>query len=305
MRKTKALIPILISINLLISACVYIVLPEGLDLSKAKASKGWSAVVTQVSQTDVGDLHIDLTIRNDTGDWSMMRAVEGTPAVLSTGGTKQNCETVFVGTGGHRLAPGFQMRGYITGPKNEPETQLIYVECKGVQAEEGATLAVNYNAYIGEMDYYKQEEGESSGVIEVELDQVEADLTYPIFEDVEGLIQNKDVTFTGLSENVLTLIDVQRNEQGFEFKWQNFNPTEFALKLHIGNPPVIGSDGIIYNRYEIMDLASTPLTPSGGNAEWTTTAAVPPEVTGCYMLLSVESKNMRHYVNYAIDLTEH
>jgi hypothetical protein len=302
--KTKVLIPILISINILISACVYIVLPEGLDLSKGETSKGWSAVVTGVNQTDTGDLHIDLTIRNDTGDWSMMKAIEGAPAVLTTGGKKHNCETVFVGTGGHRLAPGFQMRGYMAGTKNNPEMQFIYVECKGIQAEAGSTLTFNYLAYTGEMDYYQQEEGEASGTIMVELDQVTTDLTYPVFENIEGLIQTTDVSITGLSDNVLSLVDVQRSGQGFEFKWQNYNPTEFALKLHIGNPPVIGSDGIIYNRYEIMDLASTPLTPAGGKVEWTTNAAVPPEVTGFYILLSVESKNMRHYVNYAIDITD-
>lgn len=303
MCKTKKLIPILISINLLISACVYIVLPEGLDMSKAEASKGWSAVVTGVSQTAASDLHVDLTIRNDTGDWSMLRIPEGQPAVLTIDGKKHNCATVFVGTGGHRLAPGFQMRGYISGMKSDPKVQLIYVECAGVQAAPGAVLAINYIANTGEMDYYHQEDGQSTGIIEVELDQVAADLTYPIYEEVDGLIQPTDIEITGLSDNIITLVDVQRTAEGFEFKWQNSNPTEFALKIHIGNPPVIGSDGIIYNLYEIMDLATTPLTPSKGTAEWVTKAAVPPDVTDCYILLSVESKNMRHYVNHAIDIT--
>ncbi len=303
MRNLKKLIPIILTIQLLVSACVYIVLPEGLELSRKTTSRGWSAVVTGVSQTAAGDLHVDLAIRNDTGDWSMLKTVEGQPAVLTSGGIEHNCETVYVGTGGHRLAPGFQMRGYTAGTKSEPRTQLLYVECKGVQAEAGATLAVNYLAYTGEMDYYRQEEGQSSGSLEVELDQVVTDLTYPVFETIDGLIQSPDVSITGLSDNVLTLVDITRNEQGFEFKWQNTNPTDFALKLHIGNPPVIGSDGIIYNLYEIMDLASTPLTPAKGSAEWTTIAAVPPEVKGCYILLSVESKNMRHYVNYAIDIS--
>ncbi len=303
MSKFNKLIPVILTINLLVSACVYIVLPEGLDMSKGTFSGGWSAVVTGLSQTPGGDLHVDLTIRNDTGDWSMLKTVEGQPAVLTSGGKKQNCETVFVGTGGHRLAPGFQMRGYMAGPKTEPRVQLIYVECKGVQAEPGAKLSVNYLAYTGEMDYYHQEEGQSSGTLEVELDQIASDLTYPVFEEIDGLIQNTDVSITALSNNTISLVDVLRSDEGFEFKWQNYNPTEFALKIHIGNPPVIGSDGIIYNLYEIMDLASTPLTPAKGSVEWTTKAAVPPEVKDCYILLSVESKNMRHYVNYAIDIS--
>lgn len=303
MSMRKALIPFLIIINLLVSACVYIVLPEGLDAAQSNDSKGWSAVVTGVSQTEAGDLRIDLTIRNQTNDWSMMKAEDGKPAELNSGGNTTECDASFVGTGGHRLAPGFQTRGYTGGTKSEPKTQLIYVECPGAQAAEGAKLTINYISYSGELDYYHQEEGSATGTIELELDKVETDLTYPIFEPVEGLIQPPDVSITGLSDNVLTLLEAQRAENGFEFKWQNYNPTEFALKLHIGNPPVIGSDGIIYGYYEIMDLASTPLTPAGGNVEWATQAAVPPDVTNAFILLSVESKNMRLYVNYALDIT--
>lgn len=304
MSMRKALIPILILINLLGSACVYIVLPEGLDMAELKESKGWSAVVTNVGQTDAGNLRIDLTIRNQTNDWSMMKAVDGEPAILTSGGQAIECDPAFVGTGGHRLAPGFQMRGYTGGTKSEPTIQLIYVECEGATAAPGAKLSIDYISYSGELDYYHQEEGSETGTLELDLDKVEQNLAYPIFEPVEGLIQPSDVSITGLSDNVLTLLEAQRIEKGFEFKWQNYNPTEFALKLHIGNPPVIGSDGIIYGYYEIMDLASTPLTPAGGKVEWVTNAAVPPDLTGAYILLSVESKNMRLYVNYAIDISD-
>ena len=163
MSKRKAMISFLILINLLVVGCVYIVLPEGLDVQESKGSRGWSAVATNVSQTNTGDLHIDLTIRNQTNDWSMMKAVEGQPAVLTGGdGKDHDCETVFVGTGGHRLAPGFQMRGYTAGTKSEPKVQLIYVECQGVQADPGAKLAVDYLSYSGELDYYHQEAGESA-----------------------------------------------------------------------------------------------------------------------------------------------
>jgi len=305
MSKRKALIASLIIINLMASACIYIVLPEGLDVQSSDLSKGWSAVVTGVSQSDAGDLHIDLTIRNETGDWSTMKAEEARPAVLTTSdGTSHNCETVFVGTGGHRLAPGFQMRGYTGGTKAEPEIQMLYVECKGVQNTPGSKLAIDYVAYSGELDYYHQEEGESSGTLELELDQIVTDVSYPVSQPIEGLIQNTDLSITALSENVITLLDVQRTEKGLEFRWQNYNPTEFALKIHIGNPPVIGADGIIYGYYEIMDLTSTPLTPAGGNVDWVTQATVPQDVKGFYILLSVESKNMRRYVNYAIDITD-
>jgi hypothetical protein len=305
MSMRKPLIPLLLIINLMMSACIYIVLPEGLETTKSNNSKGWSAVVTNVSQTEAGDLHIDLTIRNETTEWSTMKAVEGQPAVLTIGDGKSHaCETVFVGTGGHRLAPGFQMRGYTAGTKAEPQVQLIYVECKGVQASAGSKLTIDYIAFSGELNYYHQEEGESKGTLELKLDQVVTDLNYPIFEPVEGLIQEPGVGIPALSDCVITLLDVLRTEEGFDFTWQNYNPSEFALKIHIGNPPVIGEDGIIYGYYEIMDLTSTPITPPGGTTEWVTKAVVPKDVKGFYILLSVESKNMRLYVNYAIDITD-
>ena len=74
--------------------------------------------------------------------------------------------------------------------------------------------------------------------------------------------------------------------------------------MHIGVPPVIGSDGIVYGFYESPDLASVPITPPAGTAEWTTNTAVPTDVVGLYILLSVESKKQRLFVNYLIDITD-
>ncbi|HPH94764.1 MAG TPA: hypothetical protein PKW33_01975 [Anaerolineaceae bacterium] len=305
MRLKKILLPTLIILNLFLSACVYIVLPEGLETVETKNNLGWSGAVTGVSQTDAGNLHIDITIRNQTGDWSAMKAVEGKPALLTTkDGKVQPCETVFVGTGGHRLAPGFQMRGYTAGTKAKPETQLIYVECAKIGDAAGAELAVDYVAYSGELDYYHQDAGESKGTIKLQLDKVETGLVYPVYQPVDDLILKPDVKITALSNTIISLLKTTRTENGFEFQWQNENPTEFALKIHIGNPPVIGSDGIIYGYYEIMDLTSTPLTPAAGKIDWVTKASVPKEVNNCYVLLSVESKKMRLYVNYAIDITD-
>lgn len=301
----RTLLAALIVINLIIGACKYIVLPEGLDIQAKKISKGWSGVATSVGPGADGSLRIEITIRNETNDWSAMKAVEGKPAILKGGdGKTANCATVFVGTGGHRLAPGFQMRGYTAGTRAEPKTQLIYAECAGAQAAPGSELSIDYASFQGELDYYHQDEGAVSGTMKINLDEIAADLAYPVFAPVDGLIVKPDVSFTGISDNVVTLLDVQRTETGLEFKWQNQNPTEFALKCHIGRPPVIGADGIIYGLYEIMDLSPTPLTPAGGSVEWTTEVAVPPELGGYYILMSVESKQMRLYVNYAIDITD-
>ena len=305
--RTK-LISILLACTFISFACVYVVLPEGLaapDESGRGSGPGvWSAVVTDVSQSDSGDLHIELTIRNDTGDWSTMQAAEGKPAVLSTAdGKTTNCETVFVGTGGHRLAPGFQMRGYTVKKESALEPQLLYVECAGANAVAGSTLTIDYVSFNGILDDYDPEANKAEGALELNLDQIVKDLTYPIAVPVDGLIQESGINITGLSENVVTLLDAQRTAAGFQFKWQNFNPTKFPLKTHIGIPPVIGTNGIIYGVYETLDIAPVDITPPNENMQWTTEVAVPVDVKGFYILLSVESNKPRTYKNYVLDLS--
>lgn len=305
----KILIPALLAYVFFSFACVYIVLPEGLETPEAIVDgtelKAWNAIVTNVGKSDSGDLHIDITIRNDTGDWSTMRAVTEKPAILTTSdGKATNCDTVFVGTGGHRLAPGFQTRGYTTGKKDDLKTQLIYVECKGATVDAGSKLAIEYTSFEGILDDYDPEANKTEGVLELNLDDVVADLQYPIATPVEGLIQDTGVSITALSDNVVNLLDVQRTDIGFQFTWQNFNPTKFPLKTHLGTPPVIGSDGIIYGFYESLDIVPIPITPPNEKVEWTTEVAVPKDVTGFYILLSVESNKPRTYVNYLVDISD-
>jgi len=307
MKRRKILISALIAYLIFMSACVYIVVPEGLEkpvIDKDAASKVWNAVATKVEQTGAGDLRIELAIRNDTGDWSVMEAVPDQPATLKSGGKTTDCETVFIGTGAHRLAPGFQMRGYSTGKNADPLVQLLYVECKGASAEAGATLSIDYVSYGGILDYYDPTANELEGTLEINLDEIASDLSYPVAEEIEGLIQDSSVAITALSENVITLQDAQRTDKGLQFTWQNLNPTKFALKTHIGIPPVIGSDGIIYGVAEILDMPEVPITPASGNVQWTTEIVVPQDVSGLYILLSVESKKPRTYVNYAVDITD-
>jgi len=304
MRIKKALIPIL-ACALLQYACAYIVLPEDLDSPASGVSKGWSAVVTNVGKSDAGDLHIDLTLRNETADWSAMQAMAGKPAVLTTGdGKSTNCETVFVGTGGHRLAPGFQMRGFIAGTKAEPQTQLIYVECKGAEAAPGSKLSIGYSYVTGQYNYYEQDKNRAEGKLEINLDEMAVDLKYPIAEPVEGLIQRSDAEIAALNKVVLALAGVERTDKGLQFNWQTSNPGEYPSYVHIGNPPVIGEDGLLYGFYETPDIVSVPITPAGGQAEWTTEVAVPQDVKGFYIMLSVESGKARLFANYAVDITD-
>jgi hypothetical protein len=304
----RILIPILLIVTLLNFACVYVVLPEGLelsDLAEGSGSKGWSAVVTNVGKSEAGDLRVEITIRNDTGDWSTMHAVEGQPAVLTTGsGETVNCDTVFVGTGGHRFAPGFQMRGYTVLKDGNQETQLLYVECAGATADAGSKLSIDYVSFGGDMYDYEPEANKAEGVLELNLDEVVTDLTYPVAAPVEGLIRDTSIEAVALSDNLVTLLGVERTDTGFQFNWQNFNPTKFPLKTHIGTPPVIGSDGIIYGIFESLDLVSIPLTPANENMEWSTEVTVPSDVTGLYILLGVESKAPKNYSFYVIDITD-
>jgi hypothetical protein len=305
MRIKRALIPILIC-TLFLCACDYIVLPEEVGPPTSAASQlGWAAVVTNIGESDAGDLHIDITIRNETTDWSAMQAAADKPAVLTDGsGKTTNCDTVFVSTGGHRLAPGFQMRGYTAGTKAEPETQLLYVECAGAEASPGSTLSIDYSYVTGEYNYYEQEATKRDAKIELNLDEIAGDLEYPVASSVEGLIQTPDTPINAINDCVLTLLGAARSDGGVQLTWETSNPGEYPSYVHIGIPPVIGVDGIIYGLYESPDIASVPITPAGETAEWTTEVAVPEDVGGLYILLSVESKKQRLFVNYAVDITD-
>lgn len=305
MNARKMLISALLAYVFFSFACVYVVLPEGLEAAEGSESGVWNAVVTNVGKSDTGDLHIDITVRNDTGVWSTMQAVADQPAVLTTSDGKTiDCDTVFVGTGGHRLAPGFQMRGYTAKSEGELETQLLYVECKGAVAASGSKLSIDYVSFGGILNDYDPELNKAEGTLELNLDEVITDLTYPIASAVDDLIQKPDTSITGLSDNVITLLEPTRTDTGFQFKWQNFNPTKFPLKTHIGTPPVIGSDGIIYGPYESLDIVPIPITPANGNMEWTTEVVVPKDVKGFYILLGVESNGPRNYKFYVLDISD-
>jgi hypothetical protein len=302
----KVLVPVLLACTLFIYACAYIVLPEGLEASDAagKGSNGWSAVVTNVGKSENGDLHIDITIQNETGDWSAMKATDGKPAVLTSDGKSTNCDTVFVGTGGHRLAPGFQMRGYVAGTKWEPMLQFIYVECAGAEAMTGSKLSIPYTYVTGQYNYYEQDKNKVDDKLELNLDEVVTDQVYPLIEQAGGLAQEVDAEIVALNKIILTLKDVQRTDNGLQFSWEALNPGEYPTYVHIGNPPVIGLDGILYGFYETPDIVSVPIIPADAKAEWSTVVPVPQEVRGLYIMLSVETGKARLFANYAVDITD-
>ncbi len=300
----KVLVPTLLC-ALLSFACAYIVVPADLMVTPTStASQGWSGVVTNVGKSDAGDLHIDLAIRNDTQNWSVMWADEGKPAILTTSdGKRSNCDTVFAGTGGTSLAPGFQMRGYTAGTKKEPQTQLLYVECRGAAASSGSKLSINYSYGTGDYDLHIPTVP-VKGTITLELDNIAKDVKYPLATPLADLIVKAGDKIDALNNSLLTLTDVKRTETGLELHWQVENPTDYPNYVHIGIPPVIGANGIIYGVYEDPSIAEATIALPKEKAEWTTTVAVPNNVTGLYVLVNVETRQSKYFVSHVVDITD-
>jgi len=300
----KLLIPIGLC-ALLSFACVYIVVPADLLATPTStASKGWSAIVTNVGKSEAGDLHIDLAITNNTQDWSAMQADEGKPAILTTrDGMRTNCDTVFVGTGGTSLAPGFQMRGYTGGTKQATKIQLLYVECKGATASPGSKLSIGYSYVTGPYDLHVPSVPVNE-TMELNLDQVAKNVGYPVATAVAGLINKVGDKISAINSFTLTLTDAKRTDTGLELQWQDYNPSDYPNYVHIGTPPVIGADGILYGLYEDPSIADATIADSKATAEWTTTVAVPNNVTGLYVLVSVETRQSKYFVSHVIDITD-
>jgi hypothetical protein len=301
----KRLLISIIGCALLSLACAYIVVPADLLVTPTSVlSKGWSGVVTNVGTSDSGDLHIDITIRNDTQDWSAMQSDEGSPAILTTGdGKRTDCDTVFVGTGGTSLAPGFQMRGYTGGTRNAPEIQLLYVECGGVAASSGSTLSIEYTYVTGPYDLHVPSVPVHSTMV-LDLDQVLVDVKYPVAIPVEGLVERVGDQIEAINNFTLTLTDVKRTDTGLELFWEDYNPSKYPNYVHIGTPPVIGEDGIIYGRYEDPAIAEPTIALPDSTGNWVTIVAVPNTVTGLYVLVSVEIRQSMYFINHVIDITD-
>jgi hypothetical protein len=297
-------IPFLLLNLILFPACAYIVTPEPETTPTSSSAKGWNAMVTNVQTSADGLLHIDLAVRNDTENWSAMQADQGKPAVLTTSDGKNiDCSTVFVGTGENRIPPGFQIKGYTAGTKMEPKTQLLYVECPKGASAENAKLAINYSYVTGAMNYYVSSKS-TSAKMELNLNDVAKDLSFPVAAEVTGLIEKPGNKILAINNCELTLSNIRRTDTGFEFTWDNSNPSKTPTYVHIGMPPVIGSDGIIYGFYQSPHLADAPITPDGGKSTWKTTVIAPKEIKGYYLLVAVESKQQRLFVSHVIDLTD-
>jgi hypothetical protein len=247
---------------------------------------------------------VDLAIRNDTGDWSAMEIAEGgSVTLIDAGGNSTPCSTAVVETGGTNVPPGFMLRGFTGGTRTDPQVELLRVECEGTTAADGSTLRIPYSFTTGEFNFYRPDPAQN-GTLEVDLDAPVGDLAYPIGTEMELEVTTPGQPIEAINKVALTLVDVERSDDEIQLTWLTENPTNYQAYVHIGNPPVIGTDGILYGRYTAPHLVDTPITLANDSAEWTTTVAVPADVQGLFALPSVESKQQKNYVSHVIDLGE-
>ena len=288
-----------------LAGCDYIVVPESRSTPPPAEAEGvWTAVATQVEET-AGGLRVDLAVRNDTGDWSAMEMPEGRSAMLvDASGSSTQCDTAVVGTGGTSIPPGFIMRGYTGGTRFDPQVELLRVECAESAQGAGSKLRVPYTFTTGEFNFYRPDPAQS-GTLVVDLDAPIADLAYPIGTETDLPIVPVGEPIEAINNIVLTLVGVERSADEIQLNWRTENPSKYQAYVHIGNPPVIGSDGILYGLYRAPHLVDTPITLANDSAEWTTSVQVPAEVTGLYALPGVESKQQKNYVSHVIDITEY
>jgi hypothetical protein len=244
MRKLWALAAVAL-VALVASGCGYIVPPPDDSTPTPAADHGWGAVVTGVTEAG-GALHVDVAIRNDTGDWSALDAATTGSAHVTSGGKTTDCGTVFVSTGGTSLAPGFVMSGYTGGSSTKPVVQQLYVECAGVSKSAGMTLAIDYSYVTGPFNYYSPSTP-TGATFSLDLDKVAADTKFPVAATVDKLIYKPSDKIPAINGCTVQLMDATRTATGLEFTWQVTNPTDYPVTqgVHIGIPPVIGSDGVI------------------------------------------------------------
>ena len=263
-------------------------------------AKGWSLIPINVTKSAAGDLHVDLAARNDSGAWSSMAAAEKPASLTTKDGKNVSCDIVQVSTGGHYLPPGFQVRGYtLKGNK----TQTLYVECKGAEPSSGSRLSIPYSFVTGEYDYYAQDKTKVEAQFEVDLDKTSSNLTYPGTPSSEVKVQPITDPILALNKCTLTNTGFNRTGDAISFQWKVSNPGEYDTKVHIGEPPILGSDGILYGVRVSPDIVDQPFAPPAAAAEFKTQVSVPKDVTGLYLLLSVEQSRERLFANYLIDLT--
>ena len=276
--------------------------PAAQASTAATASKGWSLIPTKITNSG-GVLHVDLTARNDSGAWSAMAADDpkDKPTTLTTkDGKSVPCDTVIVSTSGHYLPPDFQIRGFTLKDKT---VQTLYVECKADAQAVGSRLSIPYSFVTGEYDYYAQDKTKVAATLDVDLEQAPPTLTYPVTAATEK-VHTLSEPITVLNKCTFTNTAYNRTGDTMSFGWKVENPGDYDTKVHIGNPPVLGSDGIIYGYRVSPDIVEVEAAPPKGAIEYKTEDTVPADLQNPYLLLSIEQSRERRFANFLIDLSQ-
>ena len=276
--------------------------PAAQASAAATAGKGWSLIPTQITKSG-GVLHVDLAARNDSGAWSAMTAADpkDQPTSLTTkDGKSVPCDTVQVSTSGHYVPPDFQIRGFTLRDK---KVQTLYVECKVDEQATGSRLSIPYSFVTGEYDYYAQDKTKVEAKFDVDLEQAPPTLTYPVAAPTEK-VHTLSEPIIVLNKCTFTNTGFERSGDTMSFGWKVENPGDYDTKVHIGNPPVLGSDGILYGFRVSPDIVEVEAAPPKGATEFKTEVTVPQDVQKPYLLLSIEQSRERRFANFLIDLTQ-
>lgn len=268
--------------------------------SGAATVKGWTLIPINM-ETEGGLLRVDFAVLNSADDWGSIAAADPAekPTKLTKDGKEYSCDTVQVSSGGHYLPPGFQMKGY-TNKKGE--VQSLYVECKVDGDAAGGALTIPATLTVGEYDYYEKGVNVFETQLKAELGEVSSDLTYP--GEIKVKVHTLSEEIPTLNKTTLANTGAERTDEGITMQWAVTNPGEYGTKVHIGKPPVLGNDGIVYGARVSPDIVDVPMAkPDGGVSEFETSVEVPKEVESLYMLLSVEQSRERLFSNYLVDLS--
>ena len=298
--RTRKLLALVGVLGLAATGCDYIVPP--IDFSTPtpaiNVTTGWTGFVTGVS--DKNGVHVDLAIENKSGDWSAMDVGRSKATVDG-----QACTNVFVGTAvfvadaGWFLPDGFAMTGYTVD--GQGAIQKLYVECPGSKAS-AKKLHIDYQYITGPFNYYRPSTYYKASM-DLDLTKIKSDLKFPLVDKTAKLDKSAS-PITGINNVTVTLTDTKRTADGLEFTWESANPTDYPAYIHIGNPPVLGADGILYGFYQSPHLALAPITPSKDKATWTTDVTVPAAVKGLYVLIPVESQQQKYFIDHVVDITD-
>ena len=225
----------------------------------------WSAIATdgrgrRPAATSTSTSRSD----NETGNWSAMQVASSGAVALTTGdGKTATCATAFVGTGGNE--PGARLPDARLYRRHEGEAgrpSSLYVECAGRRAggrlEAGDRLLVR-DRRVQLLLAVRAGRAPSSRSTSTRSPRTSRTRSR---DPVEGLVEKPTDPIEAINKCDADPDDRRPGRPtGSKFAWHTENPTAYPTYVHIGMPPVIGSDGVIYGFYESPHLADTPITP--------------------------------------------